>query len=119
MTRTETRRRQANGLDTRITFCCTFDQVERWKAEATQDGITLPRWIADRLDNRPRAMIQRAVIAEVTGIRYEVRGAMANLNQLALRAHTERVDLPGWAASVAAIAAQGDALDQLVERLSS
>lgn len=113
-----TRRRQANGLDSRITFCCTFEQVERWRTEAEQDGITLPRWIADRLDNRPRAMIQRAVISEVTGVRHEVRGAMANLNQVALRAHTERVDVPGWLMSVAAIARQGELLDGLIEQLS-
>src|SRR5664280_946158 len=100
------RRRQANGRPNRVRINVTDEQISRWRTEAASDQVTLPRWVVERVDNRPPTMLRRALHTEIAGIRYEIAKAMANLNQVAAVAHTSGVDPVGWLASVAAIARQ-------------
>ena len=112
------RRRQANGRPNRVHVSLTDDQYKVWQAAADADQVTIQRWMVDQLEGKPPAMIRRALHSEVTGIRAEIAGAMANLNQVARVAHMTGVDLPGWFVSVVAIARQLAVVDDLAARLS-
>ena len=79
--------------------------------------IVLPRWINDTVEGKPPTMIRRALHAEITGIRAEIAGAMANINQLARSAHISGHDPAGWLAAVAEISRQGVVVDELAARL--
>ncbi len=118
MSTTRPRRRQANGRPNRCTVSMTDEQYRRWQAAADADQVTLPRWINDAVEGRPPTMIRRALYAEVTGIRTEIAGAMANLNQLARSAHTAGFDPAGWMVAVAQISRQLATVDRLADRLS-
>jgi len=113
-----TRQRQANGRPNRVRINITGEQMSRWRTLAASDHVTLPRWVVERVENKPPTMLRRALHSEIAGIRAEVRGAMANLNQLALVANTERIDLVGWRAVVTEIERQGELLNRLAEQLA-
>lgn len=119
MTATSTRRRrQANGRPNRVNVSLTDDQYKVWQAAADANDVTLQRWMVDQLEGKPPTQIRRALHAELTGIRAEIAGAMANLNQLAHRAHHEGIDLAGWLSCVAEITRQTTIVDDLAGRLS-
>ena len=113
-----TRQRQANGAHHRIGLSVTREQLSRWRDDAASDHVTLPRWIVERVENKPPTMLRRAIRSEITGIRAEIRGYAANLNQLAHRAHIDGVDLQGWDDTVTAVEKQQDLLNRLTELLS-
>ena len=116
MTR-KVRHRQANGRPNRVTIHLTDDEMSRWRDLAASDMVTLPRWIVDRVEHKPPTAIRGALVNEIMGIRREIAGAMANVNQVALVAHTAGVDPVGWLASVAAIAHQVNVVDELAARV--
>ena len=115
---TKVRRRQANGRPNRVAIYLANEQLSRWRDLAATDDVTLPRWIVESVENRPPTMLRRALHNEVRGIRMEIRGAMANLNQLAHRANMGDLDLDGWAETVALIERLEARLDWLVDQLS-
>ena len=115
---TKVRRRQANGRPNRVAIYLTDQQVSRWRDLAATDDITLPRWIVESVERKPPTMLRRALMGEIVGTRMEIRGAMANLNQIAHRANMGDLDLDGWAETVDRIARLEALLDRLVEQLS-
>ena len=115
---TKVRHRQANGRPNRVTIHLTDDEMSRWRDLAASDDITLPRWIVESVEQKPPTMLRRALMGEIVGTRMEIRGAMANLNQLAHRANLGDLDLDGWAETVDRIGRLEALLDRLVEQLS-